>query len=121
MPTQAAVYVRVSTDAQAERGVSLDAQEATCLRYCAAHGLTVAHLLREEGESAYKLPLADRTEGSRLLGLVASGQVQAVVAYQLSRVFRDDLEAIGYVREWARVGAHWRSCGRYGGSMWRGW
>ena len=35
------VYSRVSTDAQAEDGTSLDTQERACLKYAEAAGYTV--------------------------------------------------------------------------------
>lgn len=38
----AAVYVRVSSEEQARKGVSLDAQEAACLRYCVDRGFAVS-------------------------------------------------------------------------------
>ncbi len=41
----AAIYTRVSTDEQARRGVSLEAQREACLAYCARSGLVVAAVI----------------------------------------------------------------------------
>jgi DNA invertase Pin-like site-specific DNA recombinase len=41
-PIQAVFYIRVSTDEQADHGVSLEAQEAKLRAYCERRGLGVA-------------------------------------------------------------------------------
>lgn len=52
-PTQGAlIYVRVSTDEQANKGYSLDSQEETCRRFAAERGFPVLAIYRDEGESA---------------------------------------------------------------------
>ncbi len=49
---RAALYVRVSTDEQAEEGLSLDAQQKTLMAYCEQNGYTVAEVFTDAGESA---------------------------------------------------------------------
>ena len=48
---RAVVYLRVSTDEQAESGLGLEAQLAACTAWCAARGYTVAGVHRDEGVS----------------------------------------------------------------------
>ena len=48
---RAVVYLRVSTDEQAESGLGLEAQLATCTAWCAARGYAVAAVHRDEGVS----------------------------------------------------------------------
>lgn len=48
----AVVYVRVSTDEQAQHGYSLDAQEDACRKLALDRGLAVLGVYRDEGESA---------------------------------------------------------------------
>lgn len=91
-PMIAALYCRVSTDEQAAHGVSLAAQEAACLAYCARAGLRVAQVIRDEGESS-STPLLLRPAGARLMELIAAGELRAVVAASQSRLFRDEAEA----------------------------
>ena len=49
---RAALYVRVSTDEQAEEGLSLDAQQNTLTAYCQQNGYIVAEIFTDAGESA---------------------------------------------------------------------
>lgn len=101
--TRAVLYTRVSTAEQANEGVSLDAQEASLRAYCGFRGLEVAHVIREEGVSAYK-PLSERHGGKQLLGLVESGAVQAIVGYKLDRLFRNTSDALENVKQWDQAG-----------------
>ena len=48
-------YVRVSTEEQADHGVSLDAQEAALRAYCSMRGLEMVELVRDPGVSAGKI------------------------------------------------------------------
>jgi site-specific DNA recombinase len=48
----ALIYVRVSTDEQAEKGYSLDAQEDACRRFALERGAPVLSTYRDEGQSA---------------------------------------------------------------------
>ena len=74
MPT-AAVYTRVSTDEQARRGVSLEAQREQCLAYCAQAGLAVVRVIVDAGETS-RTPLAQRPAGRDLAACIAAGEVE---------------------------------------------
>lgn len=103
--SNAALYLRVSTEEQAEHGVSLDAQRARGLAYCALHQFTVdpAFILVDDGVSGGK-PLRTRPRGSELLDAIERGDVGHVVAVKLDRLFRDAVDCLTVAREWERKG-----------------
>ena len=59
-------YVRVSTDRQADEGVSLGAQERTLAGYALMQGLQLDRTFVEQGVSG-STPLVERPEGAKLL------------------------------------------------------
>jgi DNA invertase Pin-like site-specific DNA recombinase len=103
-PRLAIGYPRVSTARQAADGISLEHQQDVIRAYCEARGLELVELVVEDGSSAYKQPLHRRDAGSRLVELVQSGQVGAVVALRLDRLFRSMRDAITTVEDWERLG-----------------
>src|SRR5436309_2636548 len=82
---QAIGYVRVSTDRQAELGVSLEAQEAKIRAMATIHSAELLEVIVDGGESAKSL---NRPGLQRLLALINSGQVQAVIVAKLDRLTR---------------------------------
>ena len=78
-------YVRVSTDRQAEQGVSLEAQEAKIRAMATVQGTELLAVIVDGGESAKSLK---RPGVERLLALVNSGKVQAVIIAKLDRLTR---------------------------------
>lgn len=78
-------YLRVSTDKQAEQRVSLEAQEAKVRAMATVQGAELAEVIVDGGESAKSL----RRPGiQRLLTLVNSGKVQAIVVAKLDPLTR---------------------------------
>jgi site-specific DNA recombinase len=96
---RAAGYCRVSSQEQIE-GTSLKAQENQIRAYAAMKGLELAAVLIDAGVSGGK-PLADRPEGSRLAGMIESGEVQAVIITKLDRGFRSASDCLNNVEAWA--------------------
>jgi DNA invertase Pin-like site-specific DNA recombinase len=78
-------YVRVSTDKQADKGVSLDAQVAKIHAMAVVQGAEVLEVIQDAGESAKSL---ERPGMARLLALVDSGAVQTVIIAKLDRLTR---------------------------------
>ncbi len=78
-------YVRVSTDKQADRGVSLDAQTEKIRAMAVVHGAELLDVIVDGGESAKSL---NRPGMARLLALVDSSGVQAVIVAKLDRLTR---------------------------------
>jgi DNA invertase Pin-like site-specific DNA recombinase len=82
---QAIGYVRVSTDRQAETGVSLDAQAEKIRAMAVVHSAELIDVIVDGGESAKSL---QRPGMAQLLALVDSKQVQAVIVAKLDRLTR---------------------------------
>jgi site-specific DNA recombinase len=85
-------YVRVSTDKQAERGISLEAQEAKIRAMATVQGAELIDVIVDGGESA-KSP--NRPGLQRLMALVNSGKVQAVIVAKLDRLTRSVKDLCG--------------------------
>lgn len=96
-------YVRVSTEEQANEGVSLDAQEARIRAYCAMRGLELVAVVVDAGVSAGK-PLAVREGGARVLETVRRKQAGGVVALKLDRLFRNAADCLATVESWDKAG-----------------
>lgn len=99
---KAIIYIRVSTDRQAMEGVSLEAQEARARAYCAAAGLEVAGVYRDEGISG-----KDVKHRPGLLAALdaACTHRAALVAYSLSRLARSTRDALDIADRLDRAGA----------------
>lgn len=78
-------YVRVSTDKQAEHGVSLEAQEAKVRAMAVVHGAELLEMIVDGGESAKSL---QRPGMQRLLALVDAKKIDAVIVAKLDRLTR---------------------------------
>src|SRR5260370_41846238 len=78
-------YARVSTDKQADHGVSLEAQEAKIRAMSVVQGTEIGELIVDGGESAKNL---NRPGMERLLALVDQGKVQTAIIAKLSRLTR---------------------------------
>ena len=78
-------YIRVSTDKQADRGVSLEAQRAKVDAYAALYDLDVVEVIVDAGVSAKTL---DRPGLARALGMLRSGKADALLVVKLDRLTR---------------------------------
>ncbi len=86
---KAFIYLRVSTDKQAERGFSLPAQEEACRTYAAAHGFSVAQIFKDEGESARS---SDRPQLQEMLSHCGDDGIEAVIVHKVDRLARNTLD-----------------------------
>lgn len=94
-------YIRVSTAGQAEEGVSLELQRGKIAAFCELHGLALSETIEDAGESAKSL---SRPGVQRVLQLVRSRQVDAVVIYKLDRLFRNTQDALNTSQEFEQKG-----------------
>jgi DNA invertase Pin-like site-specific DNA recombinase len=78
-------YVRVSTERQAEQGVSLEAQEAKIRAMATVQGAELFQVIVDGGESAKNL---NRPGLQRLIALVDSAKVGTVIVAKLDRLTR---------------------------------
>lgn len=83
--TKAVGYIRVSTDKQAEHGVSLEAQQAKLEAYAALYDLALVEVIVDAGVSAKTL---DRPGLQRALHLLRIGQANALLVAKLDRLTR---------------------------------
>lgn len=106
---RAAIYIRVSTEEQAEEGYSLAAQERACRMYAEAQGWEVAHVYADEGLSAFKDRLEDRPQLGQLLHDVKGRKADAVIVHKLDRFFRRARLLIEAVEDFERQGVQFVS------------
>jgi DNA invertase Pin-like site-specific DNA recombinase len=85
MSMQTIGYVRVSTEKQADFGVSLEAQSERVRAMAVVKGLAIDELIVDAGESAKSL---SRPGMARLLTLVNGGNVGTVIIPKLDRLTR---------------------------------
>ena len=91
--TRAIAYIRVSTDKQADHGVSLDAQREKVRLYAELYGVELVRVEVDAGASAKTL---DRPALSRSLAALAAGEADALLVVKLDRLTRSvrDLGAL---------------------------
>ncbi len=89
MVKKALIYLRVSTDRQAEKGFSLPAQEEACRTYAKVNDFLVEHVYRDEGESARS---DDRPQLQEMLARCDEGDIAAVIVYKLDRFARNTFD-----------------------------
>ena len=82
---KAVAYLRVSTEDQAARGVSLEAQRAKIAAYAALYDLDLVAVVEDAGVSARTL---DRPGLQRALAMLAKGEAQALIVLKLDRLTR---------------------------------
>lgn len=78
-------YVRVSTDKQAETGISLEAQAEKIRAMAVVKGVTLVDVLIDAGESAKSL---QRPAMAQLLALIDAGAVDLLIIAKLDRLTR---------------------------------
>jgi DNA invertase Pin-like site-specific DNA recombinase len=83
--TRVICYVRVSSEKQADSGLSLEAQRTKLAAYCTAMDLSCVEVIEDAGESAKSL---DRPGLQRALGLLRSGKADAILVTKLDRLTR---------------------------------
>ena len=82
-----ALYVRVSTEEQALKGFSIEAQKAALEEYCKKNNMKIVDIYADEGISGAKPPLK-RPALKRLLEDVESGKIDMILFTKLDRWFR---------------------------------
>ncbi len=83
--TKTVAYLRVSTDKQADKGVSLEAQRAKVQSYAQLYDLELVEIVVDAGASAKTL---DRPELQRALKMLKAGQSEALLVVKLDRLTR---------------------------------
>jgi DNA invertase Pin-like site-specific DNA recombinase len=92
-------YCRVSTDRQADSGISLDEQERKIAARCSENGWHLEHVYVDAGVSG-STPLARRPQGGKLLTALRPGDV--VIAAKMDRCFRSAFDALATIESFKR-------------------
>ena len=96
--TRAAIYCRVSTEDQAERGTSLTDQQDRCTAFCQTESWIVAGLYVDDGISG---ATTERPELNRLLADARRGDFDRVVVTDPDRLSRDLVDGLIIERDLA--------------------
>ena len=96
MLKKAAIYARVSTDDQADKGYSLPSQLDACREFIDRLGYLVVAEFRDDQSGA--MPVSERQQGQRLTAMVKSREVDAVFVHQVDRLSRDIVDLLTTVR-----------------------
>lgn len=91
-----ALYIRVSTEAQAEEGYSIAAQTEKLQAYCVAKGWEHTELYVDGGYSGSNL---NRPNIRRLMADAEQGKVQTVIVYKLDRLSRSQKDTLFLIED----------------------
>ena len=97
----AAIYIRVSTEDQAQHGYSLAGQEDALKNYCSALGYDLYKIYRDEGKSAKDIK--HRPAMQELLSDAENKKFSSIFIYKLdrfSRSLKDLILTIEKLKEW---------------------
>jgi site-specific DNA recombinase len=94
-------YVRVSTDKQADHGVSLEAQAEKIRAMSVVQSAELIDIIVDAGESAKTL---ERPGMARLRALVESGEIEAVIIAKLDRLTRSVKDLADLLERFQRRG-----------------
>lgn len=101
-----AVYIRVSTDEQAQEGYSIPAQRNRLEAYALSQGWEIAQYYVDEGISAKDL---NRPELKRLLKGVEAGLFDCVLVYRLDRLTRSVLDLYKLLNQFEKHNVKFKS------------
>ncbi len=93
---KAALYIRVSTDAQREEGYSIDAQKEMLSAFCVTRKIENYEFFIDGGFTGSNL---DRPEMQRLIKEVKEGKISAVIVYKLDRLSRSQKDTLYLIEE----------------------
>ena len=93
---KAALYIRVSTDAQFEEGYSVEAQKEMLEGYCRSKGIRRFEFYIDGGFTGSNI---DRPEMRRLIEEVKASQVSQVVVYKLDRLSRSQKDTLYLIED----------------------
>jgi site-specific DNA recombinase len=91
--TRAVAYLRVSTEKQADHGVSLEVQRAKAEAYAALYDVVLVEVIVDAGVSAKTL---DRPGLAKALGMIRTGKADALLVVKLDRLTRS-VRDLGYL------------------------
>lgn len=96
MNKYAAIYIRVSTDAQAEEGYSIDAQKEQLSAYCVSKGIKNYKFYIDGGWSGSNI---NRPEIQKLINDVNNNKISHVIVYKLDRLSRSQKDTLYLIED----------------------
>ncbi len=96
MSKVAAIYIRVSTDAQREEGYSIDAQKEMLTAYCVSKAIKNYEYYIDGGFSGSNI---ERPELKRLIEDVKEGKIGCVLVYKLDRLSRSQKDTLYLIED----------------------
>ncbi|MFJ5625407.1 recombinase family protein [Peribacillus loiseleuriae] len=103
---RAAIYVRVSTNEQAQEGFSIPAQRERLNAFCLSQGWKVVGEYIEEGKSAKDL---DRPKMKKMLRDIKKGEIDIILVYRLDRLTRSVLDLYKLLQEFEKYNVSFKS------------
>jgi len=97
MQTRTIAYLRVSTDKQADHGVSLEAQREKIHAYAKLYDLELVEVITDAGVSASKL---ERPGLSRALAMLETKEADGLLVVKLDRLTRSVVDLGSLVRDY---------------------
>lgn len=91
------IYVRVSTEKQADRGYSLEAQRKAGIKICHSNKWSY-EVFPEPGRSADKETIENRPSLMKILDLAEEGKIQYCFVTEIDRLSRNPV-SLGYVKK----------------------
>ena len=95
-PRHAALYIRVSTDAQREEGYSIEAQREMLEAYCVSKQIRNTERYEDGGFSGSNV---QRPAMQRLIADVKAGRVSHVIVYKLDRLSRSQKDTLYLIED----------------------
>ena len=99
-------YIRVSTEEQAEKGVSLGCQKAKIRAYCQLKDMELVAVIEDAGISAKNL---NRPGAQTVIEMARENRIDAVIVYKLDRMFRSTEDALKITRRFDTWGISFHS------------
>ncbi len=96
MKKKAAIYIRVSTDFQAEEGYSIDAQKEQLTAYCISKGIKDYEYYIDGGWSGSNI---QRPEMQRLINEAKNGKISHCIVYKLDRLSRSQKDTLYLIED----------------------
>lgn len=92
----AAIYIRVSTDTQAEEGYSIEAQKEQLSAYCVSKGIRNYEFYIDGGWSGSNI---ERPEMQRLIEDIKRDRISHVIVYKLDRLSRSQKDTLYLIED----------------------
>ncbi len=91
-----ALYLRVSTDTQAQDGYGLDVQYSALYKYCQAYGLSNPVIFIDDGYTGVN---DSRPAFKSMLDMMKKGRIKFIITYSLDRIGRTQMLILKFLKE----------------------